>query len=93
MADPQQRQQHGDRLRQDATALRLRGRDLAQELSESAARIAQTADEFARIHEVIAANGVSACATQALEHAERARLFAQHERAEQRRWSQKALTD
>ena len=87
------RQQWGDQLRADTAALRLLGEELAQEVSQSAGRIAKTQEEVARVHDVIADSGVSACVVYARERAERARRFAQHKRHEQHRWSHDTAAD
>jgi hypothetical protein len=88
--DAQKRQQLADDLFARGAELRLIRQALADTISESAARIALTKDEVARVHDAIAASGVSTCAIDASVHAERARRFAQHERQEQRRWSGQA---
>jgi hypothetical protein len=87
MLSPLDREQEGVRLREQAAVLKLLGQELMRSLGESAGRMAQTEDEVVRVHEEIARCGVSVVAAQALEHAERARLFAEHERREQQRWS------
>jgi len=91
--NPLKRQQLGEELLQRAAALRLLGQALAQEVSDSAGRIAQTEDDVARVRDAIANSGVSTTAADAHERAERARRYAQHERHEQQRWSRQAEAD
>jgi hypothetical protein len=93
MLSPLEREQVGDRLREQAAVLRLLGQELMRSLGEAAGRMALTEDEVVRVHEEIARCGDSVVAAQALEHAERARLFAEHERREQQRWSTRGEED
>ena len=93
MVGPVEREQVGDRLREQGAVLNVLAEELRRSLGEAAGRLAQTEDEVVRVHEEIARTGVSAVAAQGLEHAERARRFAEHERGEQRRWSTVAPED
>ncbi len=93
MLSPLEREHVGDRLREQAAVLRLLGQELMRSLGESAGRMAVTEDEVVRVHEEIARCGVSVVAAQALEHAECSRLFAEHERREQQRWSARGEED
>ena len=82
-----------DRAAQKAeqvAVLRATGQELARDIADLAGRIAQTEDEVVRVHEDIARSGVSAASTDALQHAESARRFAEHERRQQQRWSSTA---
>jgi two-component system chemotaxis response regulator CheB len=67
--------------------LRARGQALVRGTADLAGRIARTEGEVMRVHEDIAQAGVSSVASDALQHAERARRFAEHERRQQQRWS------
>lgn len=58
----------------------------ADRLAELAGRIAETEDEVAATRERIAATAAPADAERHLRSAREAREFAEHERAEQRRW-------
>jgi hypothetical protein len=93
MLSPVEREPVGDRLRNQAAVLKLVGQELMRSLGEAAGRMAQTEDEVVRVHEEIARCGVSVVAAQALEYAERARLFAEHERREQQRWAARGEED
>jgi 2-oxo-4-hydroxy-4-carboxy--5-ureidoimidazoline (OHCU) decarboxylase len=81
------RKQRGNELAERAAELSSQGRELIRSIADLAGRIAQTEDEVARIHQQIGENGLSAISAQALQHAERARRFAEHERREQARWA------
>ena len=85
--NPQQRRQWGEDLLERASELRLLGQALAQEVSDSAGRIARTLDEVARVGDALANSGFSPNAMRTRIHVQRARRYARHE---QQRWSRQA---
>ncbi len=94
MSDSGERDQLGERLREQAAELESLTTELLRSVSHMAGKIAETEDEVARVHEDLAGSPVNPMdAHEVLEHAERARRFAEHERQEQRRWSSRAEGD
>jgi len=90
-ATSRQRPDHDPLRGHERSRLKLLSQELAQELSDSAARMARTHDEIARVHETIAQHGVrTSTRTTAAEHAEQARRFAKHERSELHHWTHEA---
>lgn len=95
MPDSVERDQSPDkRLREQAAEMKSLTLELMRSVGEAAGRMADTEDEVARVHEDLAAGRVGPVAAhELLEHAERARQFAEHERHEQQRWTARAEND
>ena len=86
MADPDE-VDPSDAVRARAAAAVSQSEELSEQISEIAAGVADTEDQVADVHEHLADNPTSSIATAALDHADRARRFADHERQEQQRWA------
>lgn len=82
--------EHRDGLFQDIADQTARSRKLRQDIAALAGKIAETEDEQARVHDDIVRDDISVTAADARGHAAQERRVAEHERQEQRRWSEVA---